>query len=80
MVATWRKPLDRVNPFFVFPNGIRKVIYTTNAIQSVTAQLREVIRTRGFFPTDEVAMKLVWLRLRNITAKWTHTVQDGGMQ
>jgi len=57
----------------VFPPGIRKVIYTTNAIESVNAQLRKVIKTRGHLPNDEAATKLIWLGLRNITAKWGGT-------
>lgn len=71
--AAWRRAWDRVIPFFAFPPQIRKVIYTTNAIESVNAQLRKVIKTRGHFPSDEAAMKLIWLGLRNITAKWSRT-------
>jgi transposase-like protein len=48
----------------------RRVIYTTNALESVHAQLRKIIKTRGHFPNDEAAIKLIWLALRNITAKW----------
>ena len=57
-------------PFFAFPPEVRKVIYTTNALESVHAQLRKIIKTRGHFPSDEAATKLIWLALRNITAKW----------
>ena len=53
-----------------FRPTIRRVIYTTNALESVHAQLRKIIKTRGHFPTDEAATKLIWLALRNITAKW----------
>lgn len=73
VTMAWRRVWDRVIPFFVFPAGIRKVIYTTNAIESVNAQLRKVIKTRGHFPTDEAATKLIWLGLRKITANWTGT-------
>ena len=74
MVAqAWRRAWDRVIPFFAFPPAIRRVIYTTNAIESVNAQLRKVIKTRGHFPTDDAAMKLIWLGIRNITNKWTGT-------
>ncbi len=48
-------------PFFVFPPAIRKVIYTTNAIESINAQLRKIIKTRGHFPSDDAATKLIWL-------------------
>ena len=46
------------------------MIYTTNALESVNAQLRKIIKTRGHFPNDDAATKLIWLALRNITAKW----------
>ena len=62
--------LDHVIPFFAFPPEVRRVVYTTNALESVHAQLRKIIKTRGHFPTDEAATKLIWLALRNITAKW----------
>ena len=57
-------------PFFAFPPTIRRVIYTTNALESVHARLRKIIKTRGHFPTDEAATKLIWLALRHITASW----------
>lgn len=63
-------------PFFVFPPAIRKVIYTTNAIESINAQLRKIIKTRGHFPNDDAATKLIWLGLRNITANWGSAAHD----
>ncbi|HEY8354343.1 MAG TPA: IS256 family transposase, partial [Methylophilaceae bacterium] len=71
VTAAWRNAWDRVIPFFAFPPGVRKVIYTTNAIENVNAQLRKIIKTRGHFPSDEAATKLIWLALRNITANWS---------
>ena len=68
--AAWRRAWARVIPFFAFPPEIRRVIYTTNALESVHAPLRKIIKTRGHFPNDEAATKLIWLALRNITAKW----------
>ncbi len=76
VVSAWKRAWDRVIPFFVFPPAIRKVIYTTNAIESINAQLRKVIKTRGHFPTDEAATKLIWLALRNITANWGSAAHD----
>ena len=76
VVAAWKRAWDRVIPFFVFPPAIRKVIYTTNAIESVNAQLRKIIKTRGHFPTDDAATKLIWLGLRNITANWSNAAND----
>jgi putative transposase len=70
VVAAWRRAWDQVIPFFAFPPEIRRVIYTTNAIESVNARLRKIIKTRGHFPTDDAASKLIWLALRNITADW----------
>ena len=70
VVGAWRRAWDQVIPFFTFPPEIRRVIYTTNAIESVNARLRKIIKTRGHFPTDEAAGKLIWLALRNITADW----------
>jgi transposase-like protein len=79
VVAAWRRAWTQVIPFFSFPPAIRRVIYTTNAIESVNARLRKIIKTRGHFPTDEAAGKLIWLALRNITAGWgtaTHHWKD----
>ncbi|WP_375576631.1 IS256 family transposase [Paracidovorax oryzae] len=76
VVAAWRRAWDRVIPFFAFPPAIREVIYTTNAIESINAQLRKIIKTRGHFPSDDAATKLIWLALRNITAEWGRAAQD----
>jgi transposase-like protein len=70
VVAAWRRAWAQVIPFFAFPPEIRRVIYTTNAIESVNARLRKIIKTRGHFPTDDAANKQIWLALRNITADW----------
>ena len=70
VVAAWRRAWTRVIPFFAFPPEIRRVIYTTNALESVHAQLRKIIKTRGHFPNDDAATKLIWLALRNITGTW----------
>lgn len=66
----WRRHWDQVIPFYAFGPEIRKIIYTTNAIESLHMQLRKVIKTRGHFPSDESALKLIYLALRNITKKW----------
>lgn len=76
VVAAWRRAWDRVIPFFAFPPAVRKVIYTTNAIESINARLRKIIKTRGHFPSDEAATKLIWLALRNITADWGRAARD----
>jgi len=76
VVAAWRRAWSHVIPFFAFPPEIRKVIYTTNAIESVNARLRKIIKTRGHFPSDDAATKLIWLALRNITADWGRAAKD----
>ena len=70
IVASWRRAWAHVIPFFAFPPDVRKVLYTTNALESVHARLRKILKTRGHFPTDEAATKLIWLALRNITTTW----------
>ena len=76
VVAAWRRAWDRVIPFFAFPPAIRRVIYTTNAIESINARLRKIIKTRGHFPSDEAATKLMWLALRNITTDWGRAAKE----
>jgi transposase-like protein len=76
VVASWRRAWSNVIPFFAFPPQVRRVIYTTNAIESVNARLRKIIKTRGHFPSDDAASKLIWLALRNITADWSRAAHD----
>ncbi len=73
---SWRKNWARIIPFFDYPPEIRKVIYTTNAIESINMSLRKVIKTRSSFPTDEAVTKLFYLALRNISKKWTMPIRD----
>ena len=73
VVQKWRRAWTHIIPFFAFPPDIRRLIYTTNSLESVHGQLRKIIKTRGQFPNDEAATKLMWLALRNITAKWART-------
>ncbi len=72
--ALWRRHWAQITPFFAFPAEVRKVIYTTNAVESLNMTLRKVIKTRGSFPNEEAAMKLLYLALRNVSLKW-HTIQ-----
>jgi len=73
---SWRRNWARVIPFFDYPPEIRKVIYTTNAIESINMSLRKVTKTRSSFPTDEAVTKLFYLALRNISKKWTMPIRD----
>jgi putative transposase len=70
IAQSWRRNWEAVIPFFVFPVEVRKIIYTTNAIESLNASVRKAVRNKGHFPSDQAATKLIWLALRNITAKW----------
>lgn len=68
---SWRHNWDRLTPFFAYPDDIRKAIYTTNAIESLNRSIRKVTKNRGAFPTDDAAMKLMYLALNNASKKWT---------
>lgn len=70
IAALWRRHWPHVAPVFAYPPEIRRMLYTTNAIESLHMQLRKILKTRGHFPTDEAATKLLYLALRNITTKW----------
>lgn len=73
---SWRRNWLRLIPFFDYPPEIRKVIYTTNAIESVNMSLRKLTKNRGSFPSDEALLKLFYLALRNISQKWTMPLRD----
>ena len=73
---SWRRNWNRLIPFFDYPPEIRKVIYTTNAIESVNMSLRKLTKNRGSFPSDEALLKLFFLALRNISLKWSMPIRD----
>ena len=68
-VSTWENAWERFIPFLAFPPELRKIIYTTNAIESLNYQLRKIIKNRGHFPTDDAVIKLLWLAIRDIEDK-----------
>jgi putative transposase len=70
IAQSWRRNWEAVIPFFVFPAEVRKIIYTTNAIESLNASVRKAVRNKGHFPSDQAATKLIWLALRNVAEKW----------
>ncbi len=76
IVQSWRRNWQRIIPFFGYPPEIRKIIYTTNAIESVNMSLRKVTKNRGAFPSDEALLKLFYLALKNISKKWTMPIQN----
>jgi putative transposase len=73
---SWRRNWERITPFFDYPPEIRRVIYTTNAIESVNMSLRKITKNRGSFPSDESLIKLFYLALRNISQKWNMPIRD----
>jgi putative transposase len=73
---SWRRNWERITPFFAYPAEIRKVIYTTNAIESLNMSLRKVTKNRGSFPNDASMFKLLYLALNNIAKKWTLPIRD----
>ena len=66
----WRRAWPEVIPFFAFPKDVRRIIYTTNAIEALNSKLRRAVRARGHFPTDEAAMKLLFLVLYRSEKEW----------
>jgi putative transposase len=72
--AAWRRAWEHVIPFFAFAPDIRKMIYTTNAVEALNRSLRKIIKTRGSFPNDEAAMKLLYLAIRNAGIHWRRPV------
>jgi len=75
MIApAWRRAWVYVVPFFAFPPAIRKMIYTTNAVESLNRTLRKVIKTRGSFPSDEAALKLLYLAIQHAGLRWKPAV------
>jgi putative transposase len=76
IIQSWRRHWSNIITFFDYPPDIRKVIYTTNAIESINMSLRKISKNRSSFPTDEAVMKLFYLAIRNISKKWTMPIQD----
>ena len=70
IALAWHRQWTQVIPFFAYPPAVRKIVYTTNAIESLHMQLRKIVKNRGHFPSDKAATKLLFLALRNITKDW----------
>ena len=68
--SLWKRHWERVIPFFAYPAEIRRIVYTTNAVESLNMSLRKIIKTRGSFPSEEAALKLLFLALRNVVDRW----------
>ena len=71
----WRRAWEHVIPFFAFAPGIRKMIYTTNAVEALHRSLRKIIKTRGSFPSDEAALKLLYLAIKNAGMRWRRPIE-----
>ena len=78
VVPAWRRAWEHVVPMFAFPPAIRKMIYTTNALESLHRSLRKIIKTRGSFPSDEAAAKLLFLAIRNAEVRWRRPIDWTG--
>lgn len=76
IAQSWRRNWTRIVPFLAFPPEIRRMIYTTNAIESLNSVLRKAVRSKGHFPSDEAALKLLYLALRNVQRKWNGVTKD----
>lgn len=79
-LAVWERAWDRFTPFLAFPPPVRKVIYTTNAIESLNFQLRKIIKNRGHFPSDDAVVKLLWLAIRDIEDKRARERSKGAVK
>jgi putative transposase len=73
---SWRRAWTQVIPFYAFPKDVRRLIYTTNAIEALNSKLRRAVRARGHFPTDEAALKLLFLALNRIEKEWTMPARE----
>jgi putative transposase len=76
IVQSWRRAWGEVVPFFAFPKEVRRLIYTTNAIEALNSKLRRAVRARGHFPTDEAALKLLFLVLNRTEKEWTMPARE----
>ena len=76
IVKSWRSNWNRVIPFFDYPKEIRKVIYTTNIIESLNRTLRKSVKNRGHFPTEDAVMKVLYLAIKGVSKKWTMPIRD----
>jgi len=73
---SWQTKWDQITPFFAYPPDIRRVIYTTNTIESINMSLRKVIKQKRVFPSDDAALKLLYMALNNISKRWTMPIRD----
>ena len=75
---SWLEKWEHVSVFFAYPAEIRRVIYTTNAIESLNMTIRKVLKNKRFFPSDDAAQKQIFLAICNISKKWTMPIRNWG--
>jgi len=79
VIKSWNNNWDRLSTYFQYDEYVRKIIYTTNAVEGFHRQVRKVTKTKGAFPNDMALMKLIYLTVENISKKWTQPVQNWGL-
>ena len=70
---SWLEHWERIIPFLAFPPELRRAVYTTNTIEALNRQIRKIVKTRGHFPTEDAARKLIYLAITRAQPKWRHT-------
>lgn len=78
MVQSWRNNWDDLTHYFDFPHEVRRIIYTTNVIESLNSGIRKYTLLKNIFPDDSAALKAVYLAINNLEKKWVHTVRNWG--
>lgn len=78
IAASWKENWAKLSAYFKYPPELRKMIYTTNAIEGFNRQLRKVTKTKSIFPTDDSLLKMLYLAMKDITRKWTGRRQNWG--
>jgi putative transposase len=76
ITKSWLANWEKIAPFLSLPRELRRLVYTTNQIESLNYQLRKVLKTKGHFPGDEAVLKLLFLALRNIEARWKNPSKE----
>ena len=79
VIKSWENNWEKLSAYFDYPAEIRKMIYTTNAVEGLHRQIRKVTKTKGSFDSDMALLKLVYLSMRRIAAKWGRPIQNWGL-
>ena len=76
VISSWRKKWENLSVYFKYPEGVRKAIYTTNAVEAVHRQFRKLTKTKGGFPNENSLLKLLYAGILKVSERWTHPVQN----